>query len=45
MAKIAIIGVAKTNVHQVKTDGLTPFKILLLRIIETAEMNDVANAK
>ena len=44
MAKIAIIGVAKTNVHQVKTEGLTPFNIFLLKITETAEMNDVAKA-
>ena len=44
MAKIAMIGVAKTNVHQVRTDGLTPFNILLLRIIETAEISEVANA-
>lgn len=43
MAKIAIIGVAKSKVHQVKTDGLTPFKIFLLKITETADIKDVAN--
>lgn len=44
MAKIATIGVAKTNVNQVKTEGLTDLRIFLLNITETAEIKDVANA-
>ena len=40
MAKIAIIGVAKNKVHQVKTDGLTPFKVFLLKITETEEIKE-----
>ena len=45
IAKTAIIGVDKTKVHQVKTSGLTPFKIPLLIITMKAEIKEVAKAR
>ena len=44
MAKISIIGVDKTSVTHVNTEGLTPLSNLLLRITVKADNTDVSNA-